>query len=163
MPFIEALNETPLAFDNDVFTHLRKKNKVIEERIRIHFAHTKEFPALPAITIFEAHQGIEESYAKSNISIEDYNKYKERINELQSIHRVLSFDDKAAKLAAQICAKLGKSKSNNLWYDILIVCTAVSNNFGLATVNKKDMEEIAKYIPSDFRPLQIALWKPDKI
>jgi len=158
MPFIEALSETPLAYDNDVFTLLRNKNKSIQERVSIHFTNTKQFPALPAITVFEAFQGLEQNRKK--ITTEEYQFRKGRINELITTHRILDFDEKAAQIAAHVCSELGKSKCNELWYDILIVATVLASRFGLATGNKRHMELIAEHLPKENNLLQLAIWKP---
>jgi len=98
MPIIESPPETPLVLDTDIFSRLRNKKEYVLANIKNHFSNTKQFPAITSITVFESMQGIEGEFFKNNISFEQANLYRQRIDELIQVHRVLSFDQKPPKL-----------------------------------------------------------------
>ena len=159
MAIIDALPQTLLAFDNDVFTHLRNRKPHIQEKLKTYFLHTSQIPAIPAITVFEAINGVDEQSSNKKISFDEANFRKQQIHNLTKVHEILVFNEKSAEIASFVCSKLGKSKSNKLWYDIFIVATAISHNYGLATGNKKDVELIANNLPDNL-DLILAIWKP---
>lgn len=159
MPIVyDFPSETPLAFDTDVFTHLRNQQSSILAKVKTYFSNTKQFPALPAITVFEAFQGIEQQLSKRKISIDDAEVYKQRVKSLTEMHQILTFNEKAAEIASYVCSRIGKSKSNEHWYDIFIIATVLANNFGLITQNKKDAELIANHLPNNI-DLRLSIWK----
>jgi predicted nucleic acid-binding protein len=159
MSIFDAHPETPLALDTSVFTHLRNKHPQIIKRVKNHFAHTKQYPAVPAMTIFEVRFGLEQEVAKKMITIESAEFYRRRIDELTDEYPILSFNQKSAEIAAYVFARLSNSDRNQLWQDLFIVATTVANNYGLATHNKRDMELIAKNLPSGLY-LSLSIWKP---
>lgn len=158
MPIVESSPDLPLVLDNNVFTHLRNKQSYILEKIRRHFADTRRLPVIPSLTIFEANFGIQKALATKQISEEQASFQIQQINILSTQHTVISFDQRAAEIAAYIFARLSKSDKNQHWRDAFIVATAIAHNFGLATQNRKDMELIAKQLPPDI-DLRIAIWK----
>lgn len=115
---------------------------------------------LTSITVFEALQGLYQSLNNEKISEADFEQYKNRIDYLIGVHKILDFNGKAADIAAYICSKLGKSKSDKLWYDILIVATVLAHGFGLASGNQKDMKLIAANLPKEYTNLPLAIWRP---
>jgi len=159
MPIIESPPETPLVLDTDIFSHLRNKKEYVLTNIKTHFSNTKQFPAITSVTVFEAVQGIESEFFKNNISLEQANLYRQRINELIQVHRVLSFDQRAAEIAAFIFPRLSKSERSKHWRDLYIVSIAVANNYGLASQNRRDIEIIAKHLPKGFEYLRLSVWQ----
>lgn len=158
MPIVDAPPETPLVIDTDIVSHLRNKREYVEKNIKTHFFNTKQFPAITAITVFEANQGIESELNKQKISVEQADVFRLHINTLIQNHRILPFDQKAAEIAAYIFARLSKSDRNKHWRDLFIVATAIAYNYGLATQNKRDMELLADHLPKNTY-LRSAIWK----
>jgi predicted nucleic acid-binding protein len=158
MPISDAHPESPLALDNSVFTLLRNKRPKIIENVKKHFASTKQYPAVPAITLFEARFGLEQEIAKKSVTVEAAEFYRKRIDELAEEYPILSLNQKAAEIAAYVFARLSQSDRNKHWRDLFIAATAIAHNFGLATQNKRDMELIAKVLPPNI-DLRIAIWK----
>lgn len=159
MPIIDSPPELPLALDNDIFTHLRNKQPYVLEKIKKHRFDTMKLPVIPSLTIFEANFGIQKALATNQITDEQADFQFQVINILSAHHTVISFDQRAAEIAAYIFARLSKSDKNQHWRDAFIVATALAHNYGLATKNKKDMELIAKHLPNDMY-LRLAIWKP---
>ncbi|HEY0457612.1 MAG TPA: type II toxin-antitoxin system VapC family toxin [Pyrinomonadaceae bacterium] len=159
MSIIEVTFEYPLAFDTSVFTHLRKNQPYVLNKIFDYFSQTQRVPALPAMTIFEAKWGVEKEYSRNNITKDEYKIYIARIDELTSQHRILPFDQKAAGIASFIYARLGKSDQNKHWEDLFVISTAIAHNHGLITQNVKDSKFLANYLPEGVS-LRLAVWKP---
>lgn len=159
MPIIDAPPETPLVIDTDIFTHLRNRQKYVEEKIRTHFSNTKQLPAITTITVFEAKQGIESELYKNNISDEQANFFRNRIDELIQKHQILSFDQRASEIAAYIFPRLTKSDRSRHWRDMFILSIALAHNFGLATQNQRDAKLIGNTLPTEL-DLRLAIWKP---
>lgn len=158
MPIIDSTPETPLSLDNNIFTHLRKKQPYVLQHIKSHIFNTGKLPVIPSLTIFEANFGIQNAIFRNLISDEQANSHLQIINKLATMHTIISFDQKAAEIAAYIFARLSKSDKNNHWRDLFIVATALSHNYGLATQNKRDMELIGNHLPPEM-DLRIAIWK----
>ena len=150
--------ELPLALDNDIFTHLRNKQFYVVEKVRKHRSDTMKLPVIPSLTIFEANFGIQKSLATNQITEAEADSQFQVINILSAHHTVISFDQKAAEIAAYVFARLSKTDKGKHWRDVFIVATAIAHNYGLATQNRKDMELIAKHLPPDM-DLRIAIWK----
>ncbi len=159
MPIIESPPELSLALDNDIFTHLRNKQPYILEQVKKHYFNTKKLPVIPSVTIFEANFGIQKALTTNQITDEQANFQLQTINNLSTNHTVISFNQRAAEIAAYIFARLSKSDKNQHWRDLFIVATALAHNYGLATQNKQDMELIAKHLPENLS-LRLAIWKP---
>ena len=176
MSIIDAPPETPLVLDTAYFTHLRNGDKYVKNEIAKYYFHTKSFPAISSMTIFEANYGVDDQLARSknNIEIQTIKFRQEINNSLVNISRILPFDQKAAEIAAYIYAHLlvheskwlqkrrSKKKKGNreakIWQDVFIVSTALSHNYGLASPDT-DIEVIAKYLPNEMF-LRLAVWKP---
>ena len=158
MPIIDSPPELPLALDNDIFTHLRNKQKFILEQVKKHYSNTRKLPVIPSLTIFEANFGIQKALVTNKISSEQADFQFQVINILSANHTVISFDQRASEIAAYIFARLSKSDKNQHWRDLFIVATALAHNYGLATQNKRDMELIAKHLPENLN-LRLAIWK----
>jgi predicted nucleic acid-binding protein len=160
MPIIDAPPETPLVIDTDVFSHLRNRREYVQENIRNHFSNTKQFPAITAITVFEATQGVESELHKNKISSEQADIFRKRIDELIQNHQVLPLNQRASEIAAFIFPRLSKSARNLHWRDMFIISIALAHNFGLATQNKRDAELIGNLLPNNMF-LRLAVWKPN--
>jgi predicted nucleic acid-binding protein len=165
MPIIDAPPETPLLMDTDIFSHLRNRHTYVEEYIRNHFSQTKQFPAITAITVFEANQGIEsellkgENLLNKGISIEQAQMFRLRINELIQKHQVLPFNQKASEIAAYIFPRIPQKDRNKHWRDLFIVSIALAYNYGMASHNRRDIELIAEQLPASHKYLRLAVWK----
>jgi predicted nucleic acid-binding protein len=151
--------ELPLALDNDIFTHLRNKQKYVLDKVNQHLFQTKRFPVIPSTTVFEANFGIQKGLVKKTFTEEQANYQKQQIEQLLLSYPVIDFNRRASEIAAYIFARLSQSERNKHWRDVFIVATAIANNYGLATQNKRDMELISKYLPEEF-DLRLAIWKP---
>lgn len=158
MSIFEAPPETPLALDNDIFTHLRNKQLYVLKYIQQNLIDSGKLAVITATTVFEARFGIEKSLANKKISAEIANIQLQQINILASQHNVIDFNQQAAEIAAYVFARLSKSDQSKHWRDVFIAATAIANNYGLATQNKRDMELISQKLPSDIF-LRIAVWK----
>jgi predicted nucleic acid-binding protein len=159
MLILNFSSELPLALDNDIFTHLRNKQKYVLDKAKQHLFDTKQFPVIPSTTVFEANYGIQKSVVKKNFTEEQANNQKKEIDSLLLSYSVIDFNQRASEIAAYIFARLSQSERNKHWRDLFIVATAVSHNYGLATQNKKDMELIANHLPEGL-DLRLAIWKP---
>jgi predicted nucleic acid-binding protein len=159
MLILEFPPEFPLALDNNIFTHLRNKQSYVLQRVKQHLFDTKRFPVIPSTTVFEASFGIQRGLFKKTFTEEQANFQKHQIEQLLLNYPVINFNQQASEIAAYIFARLSQSDRNKHWRDVFIVATAVANNYGLATQNKRDMELIAQYLPEDF-DLRLAIWKP---
>lgn len=159
MLITDSPSELPLAIDTNILTHLRNKQSYVLKQVENHFRNTRKLPAIPSLTVFEANAGIQKALATNQITNEQADFQLQIINTLSAHHTVISFDQKAAEIAAYIFARLSKSDKNKHWRDLFIVATAIAHNYGLATQNKRDMELIANHLPPNM-DLRIAVWKP---
>lgn len=156
MSVLVAPPEMHLALDNDVFTHLQNRRPYVLTKISEYFASTQTFPAIPATIIFETSWGNHQG----KLSQSEYKTRQARIDELISQSgRVLSFDRRAAEIAAYVFARLSQSARNKHWKDLFVMATAIAHDHGVATGNKKDFEMLAKHLPEDVY-LRLAIWKP---
>jgi predicted nucleic acid-binding protein len=167
MPIILAPPETPLVLDSDVFTHLRNNQKYVKEKIDEYVRATKQFPALTAITAFEANVGVQSEMAKNSLTDEQALIYQQRISSFIQRHTILPFEQKSAEIASYIYPRIprkelrkDKGKEKNFWKDIFIVSIALAHNYGLATQNKRDMELIVNNLPDEYKYLRLSIWKP---
>lgn len=159
MPIIDSPPDLPLALDNNIFTHLRNKRPYVLEQIKKHFINTRSLPVIPALTVFETNFGIQNALVKKQITPEQADFQKREIDKLLANHLIISFERGASEIAAYVFARLSQSDRNKHWRDVFIVATAVANNYGLASQNKKDMELIAEQLPDGLN-LRLAIWKP---
>ncbi|CAN5656440.1 hypothetical protein BH20ACI4_BH20ACI4_03430 [soil metagenome] len=158
MLIIDSPPELPFALDNNVFTHLRNKQFYILQKIRKHRSDTMKLPVIPSLTVFEANFGIQKALFTKSISDEQANHQLQQISYLSAIHTVIDFNQQAAEIASYIFARLSQSDKNKHWRDTFIVATALAHNYGLATLNQKDMKLIANNLPPN-TDLRIAVWK----
>jgi predicted nucleic acid-binding protein len=127
----------------------------IAEYIKRH----KRPPALTTTTLFEAMYGIENSVAKRDITEEEAQKYRSKVEGLSQSCIILPFDRNAAITAAHIFARLSRSERNKHWRDLFTAATALAHRHGVATQNKKDFELIGKHLPDSNPLLRLAIWK----
>jgi predicted nucleic acid-binding protein len=157
MAFAPATSETILVLDNDLFTHWRNSREYVRVGVERHLSHHKRPPALPAIVVFEALRGFQR-----NDSGQVETRLAEKHDRLQALVRntdVLAFDLRAAESAALIWAALSRKQQRNLRDDLLIAATALANNCGVATRNRRDYEAIGAVLPKTFGPLYVDVWK----
>lgn len=167
MPVILAPPETPLIIDTVILTHLINGHPYVQKAINAYLSNTKKFPAISSMTIFEANFGIEKNLALNKITIEKAKDHRQKIKDfVRGLERVLSFDQRAAEIAAYVYPRIPKKelrkqkdKEKKIWQDLFIIATAISHNYGLATQNEKDAELIANHLPDDM-DLRLAVWKP---
>ena len=160
MPTVAAHPDTSLILDTDIFTGARNKQEYVMREYKNYFSRLQKFPALAAITLFEALSGVESELAKNRITAEQGQFFHNRIDELTKTQEVLPLNEDAARVAAHIYARLAKSDQNKHWRDIFITATALAHRHGVATRNRRDFELIARHLPPDHNILQLALWKP---
>ncbi|HEX8649760.1 MAG TPA: type II toxin-antitoxin system VapC family toxin [Pyrinomonadaceae bacterium] len=160
MPIGPALPDTPLALDNDVFTHWRNGQSYVLREITEHFKRLKFTPALTSMTIFEALKGIEDEERKNKITKAQAQQYKERIKTLSESCVVLPFEQNAASIAAYVYTRLTPQQLQRHWRDMFIAATALARGYGIATQNIRDFKLIADHLPDSHPLLRLAVWKP---
>jgi predicted nucleic acid-binding protein len=159
MATANALPETPLVLDTDVFTQWRTQNPRIKQAIDEYFSRFKRPPELTSTTVFEALRGIEKVEARKGVDARTQ-QYRFETERLIKDCVVLPFNEPAAVIAAYIYARLSKGKQNKHWEDILIAATALAHGYGVATGNKRDFDLIAQHLPPSHPLLRLAGWKP---
>jgi len=157
MPIGPALPETPLALDNNVFTHWRNGQSYVLREINEHFKRLKSPPALTSMTIFEALHGVENEERINRITTAQAQQYKDRIKELSESCIILPWEQKAAAITAHIYSRLTGQQLQKHWKDLFITATALAHGYGIATQNIRDFKLIADLSPD---LLRIAVWKP---
>ena len=160
MAFITTFAETSLVLDTDVFTHWRNQQPYVLKAIADYQSNLKRPPALTSITTFEALRGVERVVAKRGGSEVEAEGFRARIEALSELCGVLSFDCKAASIAAYLCAHLGDNLFKKHWRDIFIAATAITHEHGVATGNRSDYELIGNALSPKHPPLRLAIWKP---
>jgi predicted nucleic acid-binding protein len=160
MPIGPPLSETPLALDNDIFTHWRNGQAYVQREIDDHFRRLKFTPALTSMTVFEALHGIELEMRKNKITMAQAEQYKDRIKRLSESCLILSFDQNAAAIAAHIYSQLNPQQLQKHWRDLFITATVLAHGYGIASQNIRDFKLIADYLPDSHPLLRIAVWKP---
>lgn len=157
MPIGLVLPETPLALDNDVFTHWRNRQSYVLREIAEHLKRLKSPPALTSMTVFEALYGVEDEERKNRITKAQAQQYKDRVKELSAACIVLPFEQNAAAIAAYIYPRLTGQQLQKHWRDLFIAATALAHGYGLATQNIRDFKLIADLSPN---LLRVAVWRP---
>jgi len=157
MPVGLALPETPLALDNDVFTHWRNSQSYVLWEIAEHFKRLKSPPALTSMTVFEALHGVEDEERINRITKVQAQQYKDRIKALSESCVVLPWEQKAAAITAHIYSRLSGQQLQKHWKDLFIAATALAHGYGIATQNERDFKLIADLSPD---LLRIAVWRP---
>ena len=102
MPIIDCPPEFPVALDNNIFTHLRNKQRYALEQIKRHLINTGQFPAIPSTTVFEANFGIQNGIVKDKFTTDQAHYQTQEINRILANHLVISFDQRASEIAAYI-------------------------------------------------------------
>jgi len=160
MTFVTAFSETSLVLDTDVFTHWRNQQPYVLKAIADYQSNLKRPPALTSITTFEALRGVERVVAKRGGSEAEAESFRVRIEALSELCGVLSFDSKAASIAAYLCSHLADNLFRQHWRDIFISATAIAHGYGVATGNRSDYELIGNALSPKHPPLRLAIWKP---
>ena len=160
MPFGPSLAETSLVIDNDLFTHWRNRQEYILRQIVSYMERLKQPPAITSITVFEARCGLEAELAKGRITADQGVQYGGRIDELMGSCSQLSFDNKAASIAAYVFSRLSRSERSKHWKDLFTAATALAHGYGVATRNRTDFELIAEHLSASHPILRLAIWSP---
>jgi predicted nucleic acid-binding protein len=159
MPISPALPDTPLALDNDVFTHWRNNQSYVRREIDEHYSRLKLTPALTSMTVFEALNGVESEERKNRITKAQAQQFKETIKVLSASCSVLPFEENAAAIAAHIYSRLTPQQLQKHWRDLFIAATAIAHGYGVATQNERDFKLLSDHLP-DHSLLRVAVWKP---
>lgn len=159
MAWANALPMHQLAWDNDVFSLYRNNNSHVVSKVAEYSLIHAEPPALPSIVVFEAHSGFEKVRAKNGVIDSRFEESERQLHRLIEEMTNLSFDARAAKLAALLCPRLGGPNIGKLWKDVFIASTAYAHGYGVATQNKRDFRRIGELIPASQPPLLLAIWK----
>jgi predicted nucleic acid-binding protein len=160
MPFGPSLAETSLVIDNDLFTHWRNRQAYVLRQIVSYMERLKQPPALTSITVFEARWGLEAELAKATITADQGAQYGGRIDELIGSCTPLSFDNKAASIAAYVFSRLSRDERRKHWKDLFTAATALAHGYGVATGNRTDFELIGGHLASTHPILRLAIWRP---
>ncbi len=155
MPVFPALFHTPLVLDTDVFSNWRKRWQPATTNIQVYSKRFKSYPALPSMVVFEARRGFEAEIVRHGSLDERQELMRQQMEQLVRSCNVISFDERAATIAAQIYARLSKSAQNKHARDVFIAATASAHGYGVATGNQKDFELIGQHVPV----LYLAVWK----
>ena len=153
-----ATLDTPLLFDNDVFTHWRNGHDYVKRHVAAYFSYHKQYPALPSITAFEALKGFKRDSA-GLLEPAQQDNFDRLQNLIQTLDEV-TFDTRAAQIAAEIFLSLKKQVGEKrIRNDLFIAATALANGLGVATRNRDDFERIESLVPTTRAPLYIAVWR----
>jgi predicted nucleic acid-binding protein len=155
MAFASATPETLLVLDNDLFTHWRNSHEYVRLGLDRYLSRHKRLPALASIVVFEALKGFQRDQ-KGQVDSRLAEKF-DRLQELVRSTDVLSFDLRAAELAAVIFPGLTRKQQRR--NDVFIAATALANQCGVATRNRKDFEAIGSLLPASFGHLYIDVWR----
>jgi predicted nucleic acid-binding protein len=158
MSLTPPLPDTALLLDNDLFTPWRNQHPQVSQNIKEYVRRLKSFPKLAAITIFEARWGVEKEIAKDRGLNQDLTQCLVTIDQLVQCCEVLSFDQRAASIAAFIFGRLPKNQRNEHWQDVFVAATALANGYGVATKNRKDFELIGQHLPPHAPVLRLDVW-----
>jgi predicted nucleic acid-binding protein len=159
MALIQALRETALVLDTDVFSQWRNQQPNIKKAIADYQSYHKVLSSLTSMTVFETLSGIEAEAVKlitEQQAVQGYRMIAERF--IQNCV-VLPFDQNSAAIAAYIFPRLSQADRNKHWRDVFIAATVLAHRCGGATGNRKDFELIANHLPPGQR-LHLAVWKP---
>ena len=146
MALIQALRETSLVLDTDVFTHWRNQQPLVKKAIADYQSYHKVLPALTSMTIFETFTGIEAEATKPAADQQAMQGYRAKAERFIQNCVILPFDQNAATMAAYIFPRLSQRDRNKHWRDIFIAATALAHGYGIASGNRKDFELIASHL-----------------
>lgn len=147
-----------VALDNDVFNDWRFRAPGTLKALQEYMTVVKAPPAIPAVTVFEAMFGFENTAVQSGTISERAIQDRERIKTLVSECTVLPFNQDAAEIAAYIFPRLSRKERKDHWADMFIAATALAHDHGVATRNRSDFELIARHTPPHYPPLRIEIW-----
>lgn len=153
-----VLPQTQLALDTNILTAWRYQKPRVVAAIANYQSTHKFLPALTAFTVHEALYGFENTAAKSSLLDERTKRDRFAIEKLINSCVVLSFDQRAAEIAAYIVPRLPKNIPKQTLLDGLISATALSHGYGIAT-NDRGFELIGQHTPSDLI-LRVDFWIP---
>jgi len=158
MPLGAVLPETPLVLDTNILSAWRYRKSAVVTAIAEYQSRVKLFPGLTAITVHEALYGFENKAAKSDGLDERTKQDRLAIEQLINSCVVLSFDQRAAEIAAYIIPRLPKNIPKQTLLDGLISATALAHGYGIAT-NDRGFELIAQHTPADLI-MRVDFWSP---
>ena len=158
MPLGAVLAETSLVLDTNIVTAWRYRESGVVTAIADYQSRLKLFPALTAITVHESLYGFENKAAKSGKLDDRTRQDRLAIEQLINSCVVLSFDQRAAEIAAYIIPRLPKNIPKQTLLDGLISATALAHGYGIAT-NDRGFDLIGQHTPSDLI-LRVDFWTP---
>jgi predicted nucleic acid-binding protein len=153
-----ALTETSLVLDNDIFNAWRYgQDQRVRGAIADYQSRIKLFPALTAMTVYQALYGFENKSIKADEPNEQTKKARTKTEQLIKSCDVLPFTQRSAEIAAYIVPRLSKNIPKGTLVDVFIAATALAHGYGVATRNLKDFEQIANHTPDNL-VLRLATW-----
>ncbi len=153
-----ALTETSLVLDNDIFNAWRYgRDQHIRRAIADYQSRLKLFPALTAMTVYQALYGFENKSIKPDEPNQQTIQARTETERLSKSCDVLPFNQRSAEIAAYIVPRLSKNIPKGTLVDVFIAATALAHGYGVATRNRRDFELIASHTP-DSLILRIAAW-----
>jgi len=152
------LPETVLVLDTNILSAWRYRKSSVVTAITHYQSRLKLLPALTAITVHEALYGFENKAAKAGELDERTKQDRFAIEQLINSCVVLSFDQRAAEIAAFIIPRLPKNIPKQTLLDGLISATALAHDYGIAT-NDRGFELIAQHTPADLI-MRVDFWSP---
>ncbi|HLL16929.1 MAG TPA: PIN domain-containing protein [Pyrinomonadaceae bacterium] len=153
-----ALTETSLVLDNDIFNAWRYgRDQRVRKAIADYQSRIKLFPALTAMTVYQALAGFENKSIKPDEPNEQTKQARIETEQLIKACDVLPFTQSAAEIAAYIVPRLSKNIPKGTLVDVFIAVTALAHGYGVATRNRKDFEQIANHTPDNL-VLRLAAW-----
>lgn len=153
-----VLPENSLVLDTNILTAWRYRKPGVVTAITDYQSRLKLLPALTSITVHETLYGFENKAAKYGSLDEQTKRDRLAIEQLINSCVVLSFDQRAAEIAAYIIPRLPKNIPKQTLLDGLISATALAHGYGIAT-NDRGFELIAPHTPGDFI-LRVDFWTP---
>lgn len=153
-----VLAETSLVLDTNILTAWRYQRSRVVAAIADYQSRLKILPALTAFTVHEALYGFENKAAKSGELDERTKQDRLAIKQLINSCVVLSFDQRAAEIAAYMIPRLPKNIPKQTLLDGLISATALAHGYGIAT-NDRGFELIGPHTPTDLI-LRVDFWTP---
>lgn len=160
MPVAPALYETSLALDTDIVNDWRYGKPYTQQAIKDYVSRLKGPPALTSMNVFEAVNGFEQRMLRPGGDNVRTRGVLAKMEQLIGSCRILPLDERAARIAAYVFARLSRSDRNQHWRDVFIAATALSHGHGVATRNQSDFSLIAGHLPLSHQFLRLAIWKP---
>jgi predicted nucleic acid-binding protein len=153
-----VLPENSLVLDTNILTAWRYQRARVLTAIAAYQSRAKLLPALTSVTVHEALYGFENKVAKSGELDQRTKQDRLAIEQLINSCVVLTFDQRAAEIAAYIMPRLPKNIPKQTLLDGLISATALAHGYGIAT-NDRGFELIAQHTPRDLI-LRVDFWTP---